>query len=88
MRILFAIAALAVAVSPAVAADNPAQPAQQKPDPSQKVICKTDREVGSMLSTRECHTRAEWERLANSPTDGDDGDDGSASNTRRRPKGG
>lgn len=65
MRIVFGLAAFAIAVSPAVAADNPVQPPQQKPDPSQKVICKTDREVGSMISTRECHTRAEWDQMAN-----------------------
>lgn len=65
MRIVLGLAALVIAFSPVAAADNPVQPASQKPDPSQKVICKTDREIGSMISSRECHTRAEWDQMAN-----------------------
>ena len=66
MRMIWMFAVSAVLVSgPAFAAQSgPAatsQPEKPKKDPGQKVVCKTEEFVGSMIPRRICKTRAEWE---------------------------
>jgi hypothetical protein len=48
------------AAGSAAAADNK-DPAKKKDD-SQKVVCKTEDTIGSMIPKRVCMTRADWER--------------------------
>ena len=55
MRILIGLIAAAV-VLPA--------PAAAAPDAAEKPVCKTERFVGSRISSRVCKTRAEWEEGA------------------------
>ena len=58
MRIIFAIAAIGVlATAPAYADDK-----APKKDDSQKVICKTEEFVGSLIPRRICKTKADWEQ--------------------------
>jgi hypothetical protein len=52
------LAASAVLVSSAALADKK----DQKKDDSQKVVCKTEQFVGSMIPRRICKTKAQWEQ--------------------------
>lgn len=65
MRIsLGLVAAFAVMATHASAADD-SQPAAKKPvDPQQKIICKTEDFVGSLIPRRVCKTKADWEQGA------------------------
>jgi len=56
MRISIMLATMAglVVSAPAIAADT-------SKDSGEKVVCKTERFVGSRISTRVCKTRAEWD---------------------------
>lgn len=58
MRLL-ALLLCVQAVAPAVAQQAPAT----KEDPNKK-ICKRQQVTGSFFMTRECHTKAEWDLLA------------------------
>lgn len=72
MRIMLVLAAAGVLVSSAAIADNaaPAAPAAPaKKDNSQKIICKTEEIVGSMIPKRVCMTRAEWDKMAQADKD-------------------
>lgn len=62
MRNVLVVAAAAFLISGAAAAsaDNP-DPAKKKDD-GQKVVCKTEDVVGSMIPKRICMTRADWEK--------------------------
>jgi hypothetical protein len=33
-------------------------------DKSQKIVCKVEKSVGTMISERTCKTRAEWDQIA------------------------
>jgi len=55
MRTLVTIA-LGVMIS-----SGPALAGEKVEDPSQKMVCKTERFVGSNISSRICKTRAEWD---------------------------
>ena len=57
--LITAAVAAAICGSAAVAADPAPAP---KEDPSKKIVCKTERFVGSRISNRICKTRAEWEQ--------------------------
>ena len=57
--VILALAAIMVA-STAAAADN--QDPAKKKDDSQKVVCKTEDVVGSMIPKRVCMTRENWEK--------------------------
>ncbi|OAN61635.1 hypothetical protein A7X12_23875 [Sphingomonas sp. TDK1] len=50
---------------PAIARTTQSERAAQdkKPDP-QKKICKRQQVTGSYFTTRECHTKAEWDQMA------------------------
>ena len=55
MRVLVAAALAGLVFSGPVRAED-------KPkDPSQKIVCKSERFVGSNMSTRICKTKAEWD---------------------------
>jgi hypothetical protein len=59
MRVSIAVAiAVLISSGPALAGDKDSEKTQ---DPSQKIVCKSERFVGSNLSTRICKTRAEWD---------------------------
>lgn len=60
MRIVSILGASAVLLSSTAFAGKP----DQKKDDSQKIVCKTDEFVGSMIPRRICKTRAEWEEGA------------------------
>lgn len=48
------------------AAANPAPAAEADPN-ADKLICRKRAEVGSLVrKTKECHTKAEWDRIAES----------------------
>lgn len=49
---------IAVAV---MISSGPVLAGEKVEDPSQKMVCKTERFVGSNISTRICKTRAEWD---------------------------
>jgi hypothetical protein len=61
-RFLYAVAAFsAVAVSPALANDDP----KAAPEPAkEKKVCKTDNRTGSIMPKRTCRTQEEWDRLS------------------------
>lgn len=61
MRLISAFSVCAVIASAAAAAAENSSP---KADSSQRIMCRTAREIGSMISHRECHTRAEWDQMA------------------------
>ena len=44
----------------AFGADPPATP-KAKPDDRDKIVCVSERIVGSNISERTCHTKAEWD---------------------------
>jgi len=52
-------------VAPAIAQEGPATAAAPaaKEDPNKK-ICKRQQVTGSYFMTRECHTKAEWDLMA------------------------
>lgn len=55
--------ALATLVAGSAAAQQPAP--KQPSGKAEKPICKREAPIGSMIPTRkECHTRAEWDRMA------------------------
>ena len=61
MRWPLSILLLAGLSSPALSA--PAEPAQTA-EAGEKLICKKQRETGSLVKTRKtCHTAREWQRL-------------------------
>jgi hypothetical protein len=58
----------ALASGTALAADQPtpatAPPAAQPLDPSQKMICKSEKETGSLIKAKKtCHTKAQWDYI-------------------------
>lgn len=61
MRAMVILLASALAITPAIAADKSDQ---KQADPNQRIICKVDKSVGTMISGRICHTRAEWDQIA------------------------
>jgi hypothetical protein len=71
IRSAFLFAAAAVIAAPAAAGDAPTQgQAAQKPDASQKVVCKFVDTTGSRLSrNRECKTRAQWQAESEAAAD-------------------
>ena len=62
MRNVFLLVALALLIggTTSASADNPDQ--AKKKDDSQKVVCKAEDVVGSMIPKRRCMTRADWEK--------------------------
>lgn len=58
------LAAALPALAPAHAAD-PAPPAATTPvDRSQEVVCRRDKETGSLVKAKKtCHTRAQWQYI-------------------------
>jgi hypothetical protein len=59
MRVSIAVAiAVLISSGPALAGDKDSEKTQ---DPSQKIVCKSERFVGSNISTRICKTKAEWD---------------------------
>lgn len=62
MRLILFLAA-AVVASGVVAAQNPNLTPNAKADPSQKIVCKTERLVGSMIEKRICRTQDEWDAI-------------------------
>lgn len=63
MRITATLSGLALllAAAPAIAADSPvATDAKAKKNADDKVICRSERLVGSNMSQRICMTRREW----------------------------
>lgn len=57
------VTAVLIATSASAAADPP--PAAKKPvDPQQKIVCKTEDFVGSMIPRRICKTKADWDEGA------------------------
>ena len=58
---MLVLGAAGVLVSGVANADDP-KPA--KKDDSQKIVCKTEEFVGSMIPKRVCMSRADWERQA------------------------
>ena len=63
MRIVLALTA-AMLVMPASALAGTPAPGTTAPariNDGDKIICKSERMVGSNLSTRICHTKAEWD---------------------------
>jgi hypothetical protein len=60
-RFLCAMAAFSVvAVSPALAASDPATPSKPA---KEKKVCKSDNRTGSIMPKRICRTQEEWDRL-------------------------
>lgn len=63
---LFPVLALAAglpALAPVHAAE-PAAPAAAPVDRSQEIVCRRDRETGSLVKARKtCHTRAQWKYI-------------------------
>ncbi len=67
MRACLALAAAAALISNSAYADPAANPAPAKPakkDDSQKIVCKTEDFVGSIIPRRICKTKADWEQGA------------------------
>ena len=61
-------AALSMTAAPAMAQSQPAAPAQQpqaaKPAYADQMVCETQEEIGSRLSTHKiCHTRSQWAQI-------------------------
>jgi hypothetical protein len=48
----------------AAAQDNTTVPPAPPPSASEKKICQSETATGSMFSKRVCHTRAEWDAIA------------------------
>ena len=63
MRILIAVtvAMLLVPASAFAGTPAPGTAAPTRITDGDKIICKSERMVGSNLSTRICHTKAEWD---------------------------
>jgi len=79
MRYLILCATLAILSTAAAAADKPDP---NKPvNPGDKIICKSEMFVGSMIPKRVCMTRSQWERGA------EDAKDAIESQRRRYEKG-
>lgn len=65
MRILLGLVASVALIATSASAADDSQPAAKKPvDPQQKVICKTEEFVGSIIPRRICKTKADWEQGA------------------------
>jgi hypothetical protein len=65
MRILLALSAVALVSTAAIAQDTTAPaapaPAKKKVDDGDKIICKREQFVGSVIPRKICHTKAEWQ---------------------------
>ena len=62
-RSLSALALLAVPMP--VLAQDPSPPAAPPATPKSEMICRTERQTGSMIASKKrCYTRDEWDRLA------------------------
>jgi len=57
--VAFTTAAILIAVAASASAADSQDPAKKKDD-SQKVVCKTEDVVGSMIPKRICMTRENW----------------------------
>jgi hypothetical protein len=72
IRVAFLLTMAAVVATPA-AAGTPAglaQPTTKLDKPEDKVVCRSVNSTGSRLSRqKECHTRAEWDRLSEEAQD-------------------
>jgi hypothetical protein len=72
MRIMLVLAGAAVLISVAAIAEKPES---AKKDDSQKIICKTEEYVGSLIPKRVCMTRADWEKQRQMEKDAIQGSD-------------
>ena len=59
--LIIALAVLALSASPAVAQQTQDAKAEAV---KEKKICRSDTGTGSIMSKKTCHTKAEWEQLA------------------------
>jgi hypothetical protein len=66
----------------------PAMPAGKAEDPDQKIVCKSERFVGSKISQRICKTRAEWDFARRQAQELLDERQGQSTMTTPRPDGG
>lgn len=63
IRSLSALALLALPLP--VLAQEPSPPAAQAEKPKTEMVCRTERQTGSMIASKKrCYTRVEWDRLA------------------------
>lgn len=69
MRIVPVLAMLVLA-TPALAQSDAGK--QEAEKPVEKKICRPMPQTGSIMTKRECHTKAEWEALSNSSTNARD----------------
>ena len=60
--ILLPVVAALTFAAPVGAAETPAPaPAAAKPDRSEEIVCRKDKVIGSLISTKKtCHSRAQW----------------------------
>lgn len=59
MRLMVLIASAALISTSALATDPPNQ-IKKAVDPGQKIVCKTEEFVGSIIPRRICKTKADW----------------------------
>lgn len=68
-QLLYALGLVATSMTavPGLAQTQPAAPAQQqtaKPAYADQMVCETQEEIGSRLSTHKiCHTRSQWAQI-------------------------
>lgn len=65
MRTLLGFVAVVALIATNASAGADPPPAEKKPiDPQQKIICKTEDFVGSLIPRRICKTRSDWDEGA------------------------
>ena len=63
---IFSVLSASMMISAAASAVEPTPPAATATiDPMQQMICRKDKETGSLVKTKKtCHTRAQWAYIA------------------------
>ena len=57
-----ALVAAAISASGAYAKDSATEKSTETADPKEKIVCKTQRFVGSNIPSRVCKTKGEWDQ--------------------------